>query len=254
MPPPTKESIIKAIRDAVEPLPHVHAMWEGGAIAFGRVDKWSDIDLYVDTDDAKAEEVLKASEAALRKLSPIERRFDPPPPPHGGYVQSFFLLEGTGPYLLVDLAIVRHGGKEKFLVPEIHGNVIFHFNKKGIIKVPHIDRAALDATLRERVAKLKARADMFWPFFDKWANRGDHIQALDFYNRVILGSLVEALRIKHMPARHDFGTYYIRYDLPPDVVKRLEKLYFVKDMDDMMKKRRLAGDWFRETMDGLGAM
>jgi len=42
----TRSSILSALRAALEPLPFVHAMWEGGAAAFGRVDEWSDGDFH----------------------------------------------------------------------------------------------------------------------------------------------------------------------------------------------------------------
>ena len=52
-PPLTRSAILTTLRQALEPLPYVHAMWEGGAAAFGRVDEWSDIDLQVDADDLR---------------------------------------------------------------------------------------------------------------------------------------------------------------------------------------------------------
>jgi hypothetical protein len=239
-----RSAIVRAIRNAVEPLEYVHAMWEGGAIAFDRLDEWSDIDLYVDADDEKVEEILALSEKALRALAPIARRYDPPPPPSAGYVQAFFHLEGTSPFLLVDLAAVRHSSTDKFLEPEIHGRAIFHFNKGNRIAVPHVNGEELRDRLKKRAVRLRERAEMFWIFIDKQLGRGIVIEALDFYQRVILGSLVEVLRIRYLPARHGFATYYIHYDLPPGVVKKLEGLFFVKDLDDLRKKRRIAEDWF----------
>ncbi|MBF8284247.1 MAG: Nucleotidyltransferase protein, partial [Anaerolineales bacterium] len=44
--PITRSSILTALRAALEPLPYVHAIWEGGAAAFGRVDEWSDCDFH----------------------------------------------------------------------------------------------------------------------------------------------------------------------------------------------------------------
>jgi hypothetical protein len=41
----THQDILTGLRQALEPLPYVNAMWEGGAAAFHRVDEWSDIDL-----------------------------------------------------------------------------------------------------------------------------------------------------------------------------------------------------------------
>ena len=42
----TRSSILTTLRAALEPLPYVHAMWEGGAAAFGGVNEWSDGDFH----------------------------------------------------------------------------------------------------------------------------------------------------------------------------------------------------------------
>jgi len=49
----TREDIIKTLASSLSPLDYVHAFWEGGAPAFGRLDEWSDLDLYVVVDDEK---------------------------------------------------------------------------------------------------------------------------------------------------------------------------------------------------------
>jgi len=51
----------------------------------------------------------------------------------------------------------------------------------------------------------------------------------------VIASLVEALRIKYFPAHYDFRMRYIQYELPPEIVKRLEDLCFVSDKKDFRK-------------------
>jgi hypothetical protein len=57
-----RADIVAALRGAVEPLPGARAMWEGGSVAFGRADAWSDLDLYVLAEDDAVEEVVVAVE------------------------------------------------------------------------------------------------------------------------------------------------------------------------------------------------
>jgi len=45
-------------------------------------------------------------------------------------------------YLIVDLAILKISCPDKFLEPEIHGNVVFHFDKSDKVKPPKFDREA----------------------------------------------------------------------------------------------------------------
>jgi hypothetical protein len=249
----TRDKIAGALVAALEPLPHVHAMWEGGSPAFQRVDEWSDIDLYVDADDDEVAAVLATAERALADLAPIERRYDPPLPAGAAYLQAFFRLRGASPFLLVDLAVLKHSSPEKFLVREVHGAAIFLFNKEDRVQVPPLDRAALTERIAQRCARLQARADIFWIFFDKFLARGHEIEAIDFYNRVILGSLVEALRMRYSPPHFDFGTYYASVDLPPAVVDRLRGLFFVRDVADLRAKRAAAAAWFAETLATVAA-
>jgi hypothetical protein len=44
--PITREVMLTTLRAALVPLPYVHAIWESGAAASGRVDEWSDGDFH----------------------------------------------------------------------------------------------------------------------------------------------------------------------------------------------------------------
>ena len=121
-----RDDITGAIARALEPLDFVHAMWEGGAIAFDRVDEWSDIDICVDADDERVKEAFPVVERALEALAPIELKYDILAPSLGEYVQAFYRLEGAGKFMLVDFAVFRHSAKDKLLVPEII--LLTHYN------------------------------------------------------------------------------------------------------------------------------
>lgn len=60
---------------------------------------------------------------------------------------------------------------------------------------------------------------------------------------------MEVLRIKHTPARHNFYTRHIHYDLPADVTNDLRELFFVVDLDDLRAKRERAERWFYRTFN-----
>jgi len=238
--------MIKTLVDALEPLSYVHAMYEGGAIAFKRIDEWSDIDLYLVVDDNMVDKVFGDVEKALKQLSPIKQKFEVKQLPWPGVSQAFYRLEGTSEYLLIDLAVVKLSGPEKFLEAEIHGKAVFHFNKADVVKVPKLNRGLLNKNLHERFQRLRDRFTMFNVFVQKELNRGNYIEGLGLYHSLTLGSVVDALRIKHSPFHHDFKTRYIRYELPKEIVDRLDCLYFVKDARDLQKKYLEASQWFKE--------
>lgn len=247
----TRDAVIKTLNRALKPLSYTQALYEGGAIAFNRLDEWSDIDLYLVVDDDKVEAAFKAVEKALETLSPIKQKFEVKQLPWPGVSQAFYKLRDASEYMLIDLAVIKSTGSEKFLEPEIHGEAVFYFNKSDAIKVPKLDRESLNRNLQERLTRLNARFAMFNIFVQKEINRGNFIEALGLYHALTLGSIIDALRIKYSPFHHDFKTRYIQYELPRNTTKKLERLYFVKDSKDLKRRYLEASKWFRE-LSGYG--
>jgi hypothetical protein len=246
-----RKTIIKKLADVLEPLDYVYAFWEGGAIAFDRSDQWSDIDLYADAEDGRIQDVFPVVEKALESLSHIELKYIAPSPPSEAYAHVFYRLAGAGKFLLIDIAVIKHTSSDKFLEPEIHGKSRFIFNKHDAVTCPLVDRQKLASDMREALARNRVRFDMLACFVDKEIRRGNYIEALDMYHRFVLGSLVEALRMKHDPLRYNFGPHYLRHDLPGDVVARLVDLYFVRDSKDLERKYNLAERWFHSTIEEI---
>jgi hypothetical protein len=247
----TRDIIIQTLVDALKPLDYVHAFYEGGAAAFNRIDEWSDIDLYLVVDDEKVNEAFLAVEKALRSLSPIKQKFDVPQTGWPGVFQAFYRLEDASEYLIIDLCVLKLSSPDTFLEPEMHGNVVFYFNKSGKIEPPQFDREALAKKVHERLGRLQARFDMFNNFVQKEINRGHLLEAIDLYHGLTLATLVEALRIKHNPIHYNFKMEYVHYELPSETIKKLEHLYFVKDAKDLQEKYYEAIKWFSRTMQEI---
>ena len=85
----------------------------------------------------------------------------------------------------------------------------------------------------------------------KEIQRGNHLEALAFYNAFTLRPLVEVLRIQYAPQRYNFHTRYVYYELPAEVVQDLEALYFIGDPQEISHKRQQAEAWFYQTLDNL---
>lgn len=250
----SRDAIVKTLTDALEPLDYVHALWEGGAVALNRVDKWSDIDAYLIVDEGKISDAFLAVEKALQSLSPIKQKYEVQQLPWPGVSQAFYRLEDASEYLLVDLAILTVNSPEKFLEPKVHGNAVFYFNKNDVIKLPLLDKSALVDKLQKRIERLRARFEMFNNFVQKEINRGNYLEALEFYHALTLASLVEALRTRYTPIHHDFKIRHIHYELPQKIVEQLKSLYFIGDKDDLQAKYREATDWFLETISKIDQM
>ncbi len=249
--PLTSQEIISALQAALEPLDYVNAAWLGGSAAFNRADQWSDIDLMVDAADERVEEILPRIETTLQALSPIDLKFEVPRPTWHGHIQTIYRLERASPYLLIDVAVLKSSSLNKFLEPEIHGQAVVLFDKTGVVQPPPLDRQALQEKLRARLGYLRTVFDLFQILTLKELNRGSYLDALQYYFSFTLRPLVEALRIQHDPARHDFGARYLYADLPRPLAERVEQLYFVCDGEDLRRKRAEAESWFYEVMDQI---
>jgi predicted nucleotidyltransferase len=245
----TREGIISALVEALKPLDFVQAVYEGGAAAFKRIDEWSDIDIYLIVDDDKVAEAFQAAEKALKILSPITVKLDMLKCTWPDISQAFYRLEKAPEFLLVDLAVIKSSSKEKFLQPEIHGDVLFYFNKSSTIKVTSLDKKAFTKKLCKRIDQLRAKFDMFNIFVRKELKRGNVLEALELYHSITLATLIEILRIVHNPYHHDFKTRYIHYELPSETIENLKQLFFVKSDSELYEKYNRASAWIRELFD-----
>ena len=242
----TRETIIKTLMNSLKPIGYVHAFWEGGAAAFNRIDQFSDIDLYLVVDDNRIKDAFNDVEKSLKSMSPIKHKYEMQLTVWPGVFQAFYKMKNASKYLLIDLVVMKMSSQEKFLEPEIHGNVVFYFNKFNKIKIPHVNMKIFAEKLFQRVGRLRMRFDMFNIFVQKEIDRGNSLQAIDLYFGVTVSSLVEILRIKYFPLHHEYKMRYVNHELPADIVKKLEHLCFVRTTEDLQKKYREATRWFIE--------
>jgi hypothetical protein len=243
-----RPTILHALRTTLEPRPDVLAMWEGGAAAFDRVDEWSDIDLQIIGEDDRVEETFAAVEETLRSIAPIEKRFRLPEPTWHGHAQAFYRLEGASPYLMIDLLIMKRSAGGRLREQETHGRSVIHFDKEGLLGEEHIDREGMLTQIGKRLAQMEATFELFQPLVLKELNRGNDIEAVQYYHGMTLRPLIELLRINHAPARYTFHTRYVYYDLPADVIARLAPLFFPVDGDELRRAHADAGAWFAELL------
>jgi len=50
---------------------------------------------------------------------------------------------------------------------------------------------------------------------------------------------------------YDFRMRYVHYELPENVVQKLQDLYFVNNTEDLQKKYREAVEWFHKLMSTI---
>lgn len=247
-----REAVINAIQHAVQPLTYVHAMWQGGAAAFGRVDEWSDIDVQFLVDDDHVQDTAAHVEAALLQLTSFELRFELPQPTWHGHWQAFYRLKDASPFLLIDLAVIKLSSQNRFLEPEIHGKAKVNFDKLGVVHASKpLDQTTFIAQIKGRMDVLRLMFDLFQVLTLKEIHRKNAIEAASFYQAYTLRPLVEVLRVKYDPARYNFHTRYVHYDFPPEAIQRLEPLFYPSSLNDLALKFVEAQQFFWETIETI---
>ncbi len=246
-----REAIVSALIEALRADDAVHAVWEGGSVAWGRADEHSDIDLSVAVEDDQVERVLGVVDATLAALATIDRRRRVPEPTWHGHSQCFYHLEGTPPTLLIDCSVMKRSAEDLFIAPELHGHPLVHFDRDEVVRPPEFDadtlRTTLHQTLERHIATMTMFGDVLVP---KEIARGRALDAIQFYQSFTLRPLLHVLSIAHRPLRHQFSRY-AHQELPGDVMARLEPLYFVRDLEDLADKHERAVKFFWEVVESL---
>jgi hypothetical protein len=245
--PVSREDILASLKRELESLPFVDAFWEAGAAAFERVDAWSDLDLQIVCDDGSVEQTLTAARKAVEAVGAIDGEFRMPEPAWHGHSQVFWRVRGASPFHLVDLCVIKRSADDKFLEVEMHGRPNVLFDKTGVSAPAPFDAEAHRKTLRGRLGTLRAVFDLFGRVMvEKEINRGNAVEAMTYFHGTTVRPLIEVLRMRYAPAQHRFHTRYVYYDFPPEVVRRLETMFFVQDMGELAKRLDDAVAWFAE--------
>ena len=247
----TRKVIIDALTSALKPLKYVYAFWESGSVSFNRMDQYSDIDLYLVTEDERVEDAFSSMEQNLADSFGIELKYRLPEPTWHGHSQVFYLLKNTSPYLFLDIVVMKKSSQDKFLQYRIHQEPIFYFDKIGLVQDHPIDTELFFKKLMSRLETLKVTFDLFQVMTLKELNRGNDIEAFSYYLTYTYRPLVEALRIKYCPYHYNFHNSYIYYDLPGETVKRLHELNFVASAEELRELRSKAEVWFHEVVNSI---
>jgi hypothetical protein len=244
-----REEILQTIITALQPKDFVLALWQGGSAAHGCTDEWSDLDAVVIVEDDFVQETFDSLEAALQGIFKISFKYTVPEPTWHGHSQCFYQLAEVNPFLMIDFAIMKRSSRNDFLEIERHGKVVIAFDKANLVVPTSLNREAHFSKMKQRFEQLKMLYDFKQKFVKKEINRGHLAQAIVNYQAQTLSPLVELLGMIYRPYRYDFTNLkYFYRDFPPDVVARVEQLYCVTDLPDLVRKQQLAEEMFAETL------
>lgn len=91
----------------LEKKPYIYAIWLEGVDAHKTVDKFSDIDFWIDTDNDKIDQTWNDIKLVLQSLGTIDFEYEQRHG-HPKIRQKFFHLKGTSKYLIIDICLEKH--------------------------------------------------------------------------------------------------------------------------------------------------
>ena len=215
-------------------------MWLEGADALCTVDAYSDIDLWLSVADGEEDAVLDLVRTVLKRVAPLELEHETPHP-HPLLRQVFFHLEGTSPFLLLDLCVQARSRSGTFR--EGIDAVEILFDKGNVIRFQVWDEA--EEALQERAEALIKAFPVRQAWVEKNIRRGLFLEALGAYHVYSLEPLIELLRLVHAPRKSGFGLKDVDKDLPRDVVEELERCYRIDSLEALAERHREVCERFK---------
>lgn len=225
-------NIIEVIKNGVESSDAVRAMWIAGSIADGYSDNLSDVDIWLDINDGKDEEIFTLVESILAGQGVLDVNLGEwilPPFSH-----KVYHLSHMNPYHFIEVTLHSHSDKYEFTEGIRKAKVIF--DKDGITKPVPLDLEAHNAMLANRAKVLAEKLKVGRVSVEKEIQRGQFLDAMHNYNFWLLETILELARIKYSPLKYTYGLKHGNRDLPKDVAGKVESLCKIKSLDDFKIK------------------
>jgi hypothetical protein len=240
----TRKQIIEHLTKILKPNSYVYAFWLEGADSLGTVDRYSDIDFWLDVADGYEDKIMKLIQQSLNKLDKLDlvQKYNHP---DLKIKQHFFHIQHSSPFLLLDVCIQSHSRKFSFIKEMIHERTLVIFDKIGVTKSKSLNKKQFNKEIKLRIEELKQNI-LQSSRVSKYIYRQQFLEALVYFYKWIMSPLVEIVRIYHDPLKHEMGLVHISTDLPPVILKKLEKLYSTKSLNDIKKNMAIALKVFEE--------
>ena len=229
----------------------VRAAWFGGSDATQRTDRWSDVDLYVLVRPGGTADYVALQERWLARVAPVLRRFRLPEPTAHGARQEFIQFVGLPEEHMLDVCVLESFDPGAWIGVARHGTPQVIHDPESLLLEPVVDRDALTERLQARRATLGSTFPLFLHLAPKAARRGLPIEAQACYHSFVLRPLVELLRLRHCPQRHDYGLRYLEQDLPAEAYAELLALAWPTGIEALPRGCELASELFWRTMAQL---
>lgn len=224
-----QNKIVLILKEALEQLPFVHAMWLEGSLAEKDNDEYSDLDIWLSVDDDKLRDIYLNIEKALETIAPIDYKFVMKPSGELGH--NVYHLADTSEFLTLDIN-TQQLSRDVTLREGIDLCEVI-FDKNGIIHTT--PRIPVEFDQKTELAELLKFIDYQTLSVRKNALRGKKMESQEYY-RNILVHVLEYLRKKSgISEKVDFGFKHVYKDIPQEHAQTLESFYYANATEDTVK-------------------
>jgi predicted nucleotidyltransferase len=243
------------VLDLLTALPHrvpaLRVVVVNGSAVTGGWDEHSDLDVEAWC-DGDAATTYDAVLALARRELPVDHVWELPVGTWPTGRQCFIHLQPDAadlsrPTRLLDV-VVQTMPERLTMDTRRHGVPLVLHDPDGLLHLEDDDEADLAAQRAQAVAQTSARRQTGAWLVERAIARGDLAEATSLHLRFAVEPLVRLLRIRHCPARHDFGLRYLRTDLPAGLAEQVETLLPGPDLAD---RARAAFAWQDELLRDL---
>lgn len=181
--------------------------------------------------------VFQIAEEEFSKLSKLDFKFNVDHK-HPKIHQSYYHIEGTSEYLIIDFCIQSHS-RDRNEVKFIEGDILEFpkviFDKSDVITIlkndEQIDVSLIQKVINEIRSKYKQHSRVI-----KYVERNNYPEAFIYYLKYVADPLVELVRIKHTPKYHNLHFIHISNHIPQEETKWLEYYYQISSLSDIRIK------------------
>jgi hypothetical protein len=230
--------------------PDVRAIWLCGSAVTGGYDEWSDLDV----------ELLATAGTHVatyqRLLTSYGDRFAPssvwqlPATVAPGTRQFISVIDAdpgqlTAPTRIVDLVVKDLSDAARTVDVVRHGRPLVVHDPDALVRVGPESRDDQRTAIAETIEQTRQRREVGHWLVNRAIARGQLPEAVSLYLRFALTPVVQLLRIRDCPERHDYGLRYLHTDLSPADAARVDAL-----LPGVERLRALSDDCFA-WQDGL---
>ncbi len=209
--------------------PDLRAAWVGGSAATGGYDEWSDLDIEaLCTPGTYLAVYQRMLEAARGRFAPTSV-WELPESTYSDGRQFFLTLDPDPgkletPTLLVDVVVWEATDEHRHVDVRRHGTPLVRFDPDGLIVLRDDDEADLRRGAEETVDQIRQRRLVAEWLVNRAIVRGHLPEAVSLYLRFALLPVVQLLRARDCPERHDYLFRYLHTDLKREDAARIDAL------------------------------